>query len=89
MSFRKMTPKTIQSFLAGNSLVLRTVIPHKVAKKYPSEVSLLMDEFDMVLAEFQKRVKGYESEEESKKVPENKKSIIHKIMKDNEEGRYK
>ena len=89
MSFRNMSATTIQSFLQGKDLVLRTVISHRTAKNFPTEVAWLMSQYDMALKDFNQRVKSPAKTENLEDISGDKKPIMHKIMKDEEEGRYK
>lgn len=87
-----MSPAAIRDFLSGRNLVLQTIIPHHIAKKYPSEVMVLQHQYDKALKGFNSRVKKLQKvkkkQEDKLENPENREAILFKMNRDKEERRW-
>ena len=86
--FTKLSKPVLDAVLAGQDLILRTVIPSRIVKKFPKEVAILQHAYDTAYYKFRKRIKKLEESESDKiSLTDEEKAVITEIERRKKEGR--
>lgn len=85
--FSELSRQTLDGIMAGQDLILRTVIKNQHVRQFPKEVALLQHSFNVAYYNFNKKIKELE-EKQPKKIglTDEEKVIISEIEK-KKEGR--
>ena len=83
--FSNLSQYTLDGIMAGEDLILRTVIKNRHVRQFPKEVAMLQYTFDIAYYNFNKKIRKLEKEQDSKtEFTDEEKVIIVKTEKEKE-----